>query len=322
MCTRRAVPALLLALFAAPVPAQTYPTKPVRIVMPFPTGGTNDIVARALAERLSQAYRQSFFVENRAGAGGLVGTDAVAKATPDGYTLLVSNAGSLGAGLSLYAKVPYDVLRDFAPVSLLADITIVLAVHPSVPSKNARELIALAKSQPGRLNAAIPGVGSIQHLVTALFRLRAGIDFVQVPYKGGGPALVDLMSGQADMSFINLPTIREFIRAGRLKAVAVASANRSDLLPDTPTLRESGLPDMVAAPWNAMMAPVATPREIVTRLNAEVVRIMRSPDMRQFLGAQGANALASTPEETHAFIREEIDKWARVVREAKIRLEG
>ena len=249
-----------------------------------------------------------------------IGTDAVAKSPPDGYTLLVGNAGSLAAGLSLRSKIPYDVLRDFMPVSLLADTTIALVVHPAVPARNARELIALAKAQPGKLNAAVPGLGTLQHLVTEWFRLRAKVDIALVPYKGGAPALVDVLAGHSDMTFINLPTLLEFIKAGRLRAVAVADAKRSELLPDVPTLTES-LPGLVASPWIAMMAPAATPKEIVARLNSEVVRIMKASEMKQYLVGQGANPLWSTSDEARAFIRDEIDKWAKVSREAGIKPE-
>jgi len=313
--------AVLMAAIAAPLAAQSYPSKVIKIIMPFPIGGTNDIIARAVGDRLAPLLKQPVVIENRGGAGGLIGTDAVAKAPPDGYTLLVSNTSSLAAGLALRAKVPYDVLRDLTPVSLLADITIVLALHPSVPAKSPRELIALAKSRPGTLNAAVPGLGTLQHLLTEMFRLRAGVSLALVPYKGGAPALVELLAGQDDMAFINLPTLLQFIKAGRLRAIAVADAHRSEVLPDVPTLNEAGLPGLIASPWSAMMAPAATPSEIIARLNTEVVRIMRSADMKKYLASQGANPLWSTPEEARAFIRDEIAKWAKVAREAGIKPE-
>jgi len=320
------LPALLAACLlyhggAAAQPAASYPARPIRIVIPFQVGGTNDIAARALAEQLALAFKQPVSVENRPGAGGLVGTEYVAKAPPDGYTLLVSNAGSLAAGFNLQAKVPYNVLTDFTPISLLADVTIVLVVHPSVPARSVPELIALARARSGGLNAALPGVGTIEQLLTELFRQRTGIEIEVVPYKGGGRALLDLISGQADISFISLPAANELIKANRLKAIAVASARRSEQLPDVPTMGEAGRPDIVAAPWNAMLAPAATPREVVIRLNAHVVRIMRTPEMKQYLGKKGVNSLWSTQEETHAFIHDEIDRWATVVKRAGIRLE-
>jgi len=306
---------------AAAQPAASYPAKPIRIVIPFQVGGTNDIAARALAEQLALAFKQPVSVENRPGAGGLVGTEYVAKAPPDGYTLLVSNAGSLAAGFSLQAKAPYNVLTDFTPVSLLADVTIVLVVHPSVPARSVPELIALARARSGGLIAALPGVGTIEQLLTALFRQRTGVDIEFVPYKRSGRAMVDLISGAADMAFINLAMIDGWIRAKRLIPIAVASARRSEQLPDVPTTGELGRPDIVAAPWIAMLAPAATPREVVIRLNANVMRIMRTPDMMQYLGNRNVNALWSTPEETQIFIREEIEKWAEVVKRAGNMLE-
>jgi len=311
--------ALLFAAFALSVEAQNYPVKPVKIIMPFPPGGTNDLIARAVGDRLAVVLKQPVVVDNRGGAGGLIGTDAVAKAAPDGYTLLVANTGSLAAGLSLRAKVPYDVPRDFVAVSMLADITIALAVHPAVPVKTPRELIALAKARPGKLNAAVPGLGTLQHLVTEWFRLRANVNIALVPYKGGAPALIDLLAGQNDMAFINLPTLLEFIKTGRLRAIAIVDAKRSEVLPEVPTLNESGLPGLVASTWVAMMAPAATPKDIVARLNIEVVRIMKSPDMKQYLAGQGANPLWSKSDEARVFIRDEIDKWAKVARDAGIK---
>ena len=314
---------IFLALGFASVSAkadETYPNRPVRIVVPFSAGGPTDIVGRVFAQKLSELIGQQFYVENKVGAGGNIGADVVAKSPPDGYTLLVGNAGSLAAGLSLRSKIPYDVMRDFMPVSLLADTTIALVVHPAVPARNARELIALAKAQPGKLNSAVPGLGTLQHLVTEWFRLRANVNIALVPYKGGAPALVDVLAGHNDMTFINLPTLLEFIKAGRLRAVAVADAKRSELLPDVPTLTES-LPGLVASPWIAMMAPAATPKEIVARLNTEVVRIMKAPEMKQYLVGQGANPLWSTSDEARGFIRDEIDKWAKVSREAGIKPE-
>ncbi len=306
---------------AAAQSAADYPSRPIRIVVPLQVGANDDIVARAVADQLARAFKQPVSVENRRGAGGLVGTEYVAKAPPDGYTLLVSNAGSIAAGLSLNAKAPYDVLREFTPISLLADVTVVLVVHPSVPARSVPELIALARARSGGLNAALPGVGTIEQLLTALFRQRTGIDIEFVPYKGGGRALIDLISGAADMAFINLAMIDGWIKAKRLRPIAVASARRSERLPDVPTTGEAGRPDIVAAPWNAMLAPAATPREVVIRLNANVMRIMRTPEIMQYLSNKNVNALWSTPEETQAFIHDEIDRWAEVVKRAGNMLE-
>jgi tripartite-type tricarboxylate transporter receptor subunit TctC len=244
----------------------------------------------------------------------------VAKAAPDGYTLLVSNANSLASGLVVHPKVPHDLLTGFAPVSILTDATIVLVLHASVPAQSVSELVALARRRSGGLNAALAGMGTIDHLLTAMFRQRTGIEIEVVPYKGGR-AVVDLISGQADMSFIALHAVREFIKAGRLRAIAVSGLRRAELLPDVPTMAEAGHPEVVGSPWNAMLAPAGTPREIVTRVNAHVARIMRTDEMKHYLREKGSNALGSTPEEAHAFIREEIDRWAKVVKEAGVKAE-
>ena len=313
---------LIFLFFPIIVFAQSnYASKPIKLIVPFPPGGTNDIVARAVGERLSKALKQQAIIENRGGAGGLIGTKVAANAPPDGYTLLIGNAGALAAGLGLYSTTPYNVLEDFIPISLLADITIVLAAHPSLQAKTVKELIAYAKGNPGKLNAALPGTNSIQHLLTEMFKRQAGIDIVNVPYNGGGPAMIDLVAGQNHISFVNLPTIRPFLLAGRLNSIAVAGARRSELLPTVATLEESGLPGLTASPWNALIAPARTPREIVNRLNREVVDMMHSTEMKKFMSDQGANTLSSTPEETYAFIRDETIKWAKVIKEAGIKAE-
>ena len=317
----RAALSILLFLPVIACAQGAYASKPIKLIVPFPPGGTNDIVARAVGDRLSKALKQQAIIENRGGAGGLIGTKAAASAPPDGYTLLIGNAGALAAGLGLYSTTPYNVLEDFIPISLLADITIVLAAHPSLPVKSVKELIAFAKENPGKLNAALPGTNSIQHLLTEMFKRQAGVNIVNVPYNGGGPAMVDLVAGQNHISFVNLPTIRPFLLAGRLNSIAVASARRSELLPAVATLEESGLPGLTASPWNALLAPARTPREVVNRLNREVVDMMHGAEMKKFMSDQGANTLSSTPEETYAFIRDETLKWAKVIKEAGIKAE-
>ena len=298
-----------------------YPSRPIRIVMPYPIGSPNDIIARAVAEQLARAFKQPVTLEHRVGAHGLVGVEFAAKAPPDGYTLVIVNANSLAAGLIVYPKLPYDLLAHFAPVSMLSDTTIVLAVHASVPAKSVPALITLAKRRSGGLNAAIPGMGTTEQLLTAMFRHRTGVDVEVVPYKGSGRAVIDLISGQADMSFIALHAVREFEKARRLRVLAVAAERRSVLLPEVPTMAETGFADIVGAPWNAMLAPAATPREVVTRLNAHVVRIMRTAQLRDFVSDKGANALWSAPEEAHAFIRKETHKWSKVVKDAGVKAE-
>lgn len=326
MTYTRVIGALIMGVFLSVVGvpksfADTYPTKTVRLVIPFPPGGTTDIIGRMLAQKLSDAFGQAVIVDNKAGAGGLVGTDAVAKSAPDGHTLLLGNSGALATGLSLYPNVPYDVLRDFAPISLISDVTIVLAVNPSLPAKSGAELVAYAKANPGKLNVALPSIGSMHHLLTEMFKISAGVNIVNVPYKGSAPAIVDLMGGQVDMDFDNLPALLPYIKSGRVKGLAVASAARSEFLPELPTMKEAGLPEIVASPWFAMVAPVGTPRPIVDKVNREVVKIMRSDEMKQRLHSQGANPLWSTPEECGEFIRSEIVRWEKVVKASGARLE-
>ena len=320
--TRRTVAVALLlapAIAYSQAKADGYPVRPIKMVVPFPPGGTNDIVARVVATKLSESLGQTVIIDNHGGAGGLIGTKYAASAAPDGYTLLLGNAGALAAGLGLYSKTPYDVLKDFIPISLLGDITIVLVATRTLAANSPRELVALAKAQPGALNAAIPGTNSIQQLLTGLFRQRAGIDFVEIPYNGGGPAVIELIAGRNQFSFVNLPTVHKFIQAGQLKPLAVAGLNRSNLLPDTPTLQEAGFPGLTATAWNALLAPAGTPAPIIARLNSEVVQMMRSPDMQKLMSDQGVNAVSSTPQETYGFLRDENVKWLKVIQDLGIK---
>lgn len=313
-----ALAALFISFAAA---AQAWPTRPVKIVVPFPPGGTTDILARMFAERLQGVFGQPFLVENRGGAGGVIGTDAVAKSPPDGYTLLLSSSAPLAVGLKLYKKVPYDAMRDLAPVSMVADVAMVLAVSPGFKPTTVNELIAYAKSNPGKLNIALNSLGSQSHLLTELFRVRTGTSFNMVPYKGTGPAVVDLMAGVVDADFENLPAVVEHIRSNRLRALAVLSASRSEVLPNVPTMAELGMSEFVASPWFAIAAPAGTPAPIVARLNEEINKILKAPATRELLAKQGANPVVMTPEETARFFREEIDKWARIVAETGAKLE-
>jgi len=326
MTRLRLVLALLFGMAAAVAPhasgaADKYPGSPIKIVVPFPPGGTTDIVARILAQKLSVALNNTVFVENKSGAGGIVGTDAVAKAAPDGYTLLLGNSGALATGLKLFPQLPYNVERDFEPISMVSDVTIALAVNPELPVKTVGELVAYAKKNPDKLNAAIPSVGSMHHLLTEKFKSLAGIKFVSVPYKGSGPAVQDLIADHVQMDFDNLPALSPFIAAGKARAIAVASAKRSEALPDVPTVKEAGYPDIVASPWFAMVAPARTPAAIITRLNSEVVKIMQSDEMKKKLNDLGANSLWSTPEECRTFIKHEIVRWGKVVDETGVKVE-
>ena len=301
--------------------AQPYPSRSVKIVVPFPPGGTNDILARIMSERLGKVLGQTFVVENRAGAGGTIGADAVAKAPPDGYTLFLSSSAPLAVGLALFPKVPYDAARDFTPVAMIADATVAFVAYPGFKPQTVQEVIAHGKANPGTMRGAIPTIGSMHHLLMELFRLRADLKINMIPYKGTGPAIVDLMAGHVDIDFENMPAVIPYIRSGRLRALAVASDKRSALLPDVPTMKELGFPDLVASPWFALVAPAGTPRDIVTRLNEEVNRILRNPETIDIFAKQGADPIVISVEATGTLIRSEIEKWAKVVKETGAKLE-
>jgi len=308
--------ALAALLAAAPfASAQEYPARTVRIVVPFAAGATNDIVARLFAQKLSEQTKQPFIVENRTGGSGIPGTDFVAKSAPDGYTLLLGNTALLGIHISLYSKLPYDP-RDFAPVSVLAISPSVLVVHASVPARSVSELVALAKANPGKLNYASPGNGTPFHLSAELFKTQTGTNIVHVPYKGAAPALVDLLSGQVQLMFDNIPSVLPHIRSGKVRAIATTGAKRLALLPDVPTLAEAGFRNAESVSWFAIVAPKGTPREIVARLHAEIVKAESQPEVRQRLYELGAEPVGSSPEETAAHIRAEIAKWGKVIKES------
>ncbi len=317
----RMLAVLAVALFVLPTYAQTYPSRPVRIIVPYPPGGSTDIIARIVAERLQNALGQPFIVENRSGAGGFIGTEAASKAAPDGYTLLLSSSPPLAVGLKLYKKVPYDVMRDFIPIAMVAEYTIVFASSASFKPQSVKEVIAYAEANPGKLNAGLNSVGSIHHLLTELFRLRTKTSINMIPYRGSGPLVNDLLSGVIDVDFDNLPVLIEYIKTNRLRALAVASSRRSELLPETPTFLELGLPDLVAAPWNMMLAPAATPREIVVRLNDEVNKILRAPSTVALLAKQGVITIPNTVDYARTFLQQEIEKWANVVAESGAKVE-
>ncbi|HXZ55098.1 MAG TPA: tripartite tricarboxylate transporter substrate binding protein [Burkholderiales bacterium] len=301
-------------LIAAGASAQTYPNHPIRLVVPFPPGGTTDILAREVGERLTATLGQPVVIDNRAGAGGNIGADIVAKAPPDGYTLLMATVGTHAINASLYRKLPYDHIKDFAPVVLVAGVPNVLVVTPSLPVHSVAELIRLAKEKPGQLNFASSGNGTSIHLSGELFKTMAGVDMTHVPYKGSAFALTDLMAGQVQLMFDNLPSSLPHIKAGKLRAIAVTSSQRAPALPDVPTIAESGLPGFEASAWFGIVAPAGTPAAIVSRINADVNQWLRSPEAADKLLAQGAIAAGGTPEQFVAHIRAETDKWARVVK--------
>ena len=313
--------ACLLALIASPAFAQGYPGKPIRLIVPWPPTGTVDILARTLGQKLSENMAQSVLVENRAGANGMIGSDSAAKAPPDGYTLLVENITGHAINATLQAKMPFDSLRDFAHVSLLASVPDGVVSLPSLPAKNIQELIALAKAQPGKLTYASFGVGSSAHLAGELFKIMAGVDLLHVPYKGGQPAIADLLAGQVSIYIPVLPSVVQLTRAGRLRLLAVTGAKRSSAMPEVPTVAESGLPGFEASNWFGLMAPAGTPADIVNRLNAETAKALQAPEVREKLAALGFEIQTSTPQEFYALLRSETEKWAKVAKASGARAE-
>jgi tripartite-type tricarboxylate transporter receptor subunit TctC len=312
-----------LALASAPLaPAQSaYPARSVRLVVPFPPGGTTDILARAAAQKLTEAWGQQVIVDNRPGAGGNIGAELVAHAPPDGYTMLMGTVGTHAINASLYSKMPYDHIKDFAPVILVAGVPNVLVVNPALPVNNVQELIAYAKANPGKLNFASSGNGTSIHLSGELFKSLTGVQMTHVPYKGSALALTDLVGGQVQLMFDNLPSSLQFIKAGKLKALAVTSTTRAAALPDVPTMVEAGVPGFEASAWFGILAPAGTPRDVITRTNAEIVKWLASPDAREKLSAQGAIAAGGTPEDFARHIAAETAKWAKVVKESGAKID-
>ena len=307
----------LLAAFAMMSHAQApYPTKPIRIVVPFPAGGTTDILARAVAQKLTETMGQTVVVDNRPGAGGNIGAELVAKSPPDGYTLLMGTVGTHAINASLYAKMPYDHVKDFAPVILVAGVPNVLVVNPSVPANNVQELIAYIKANPGKVNFASSGSGTSIHLAGELFKTMAGVSMTHVPYKGSAPAVTDLLGGQVQLMFDNLPSALPHIKAGKLRALAVTSTQRASALPDVPTVAEAGLPGFDATSWFGLLAPAGTPKDVVAKLNAEVAKWLASPEAREKLASQGAIAAGQSPEDFTRHIAAETAKWQKVVKES------
>jgi tripartite-type tricarboxylate transporter receptor subunit TctC len=294
--------------------AQSYPNRPIRLVVPFPAAGTTDILARAAAQKLTESLGQAVVVDNRPGAGGNIGSDLVAKSAPDGYTLLMGTVGTHAINPSLYSKMPYDHVKDFVPVVLVAGVPNVLVVNPALPVNSVADLIKLAKDKPGTINFASSGSGTSIHLSGELFKTMAGVDMVHVPYKGSSPALTDLIGGQVQVMFDNLPSALPQIKGGKLRAIAVTSLKRAPALPDIPTINESGLPGFEASSWFGVLAPAGTPAPIVARINAEVNKWLQSADAREKLISQGAEAAGGSPEQFAAHIRAESDKWAKVVK--------
>ena len=314
---RRWLIALALAV-SSHAAAQSYPAKPVRVVVPFPPGGPTDVVARGMAQKMTEGLGQTVVIENRGGAGGALGTEFVAKSPADGYTLLLGTIGGLAVAMSLLPNRGYDTLRDFAPITQAVNVTNILVTHPSVPASSVKELLAMARARPGRLNYASSGNGTVTHLAGELLKLMGKVDIVHVPYKGGAPALTALVSGETDMSYENSLIILPQIKAGKVKALAVTGAKRSPLLPGLPTIGET-LPGYSASGWYGLVAPAATPKDALMKINAAAVRALRAPDVVERLSSQGAEPVGNSAEEWGAFIRSEIGKWAKVVKAANMK---
>lgn len=312
---------LAVAALVGPVAAQEFPSRPIKIVVPYPPGGVIDIMARTLAAPLQQGLGQPIVVENRAGAGGLVGHGAVARAVPDGYTLVIAAAGPVAASLKLYKSMPYDATKDFAAVGMVGDVEVVMLSSALFKPTSVHEVIKYAKDNPGELKFAINSPGSLHHLLTEDLIATAKIQAIRVPYKGAGQAITDLVAGVTNVQIESLPVAAEFIRSKRLNALAVASKQRSTSLPDVPTLEEIGFAGLAASPWYALLAPAGTPKEIVARLNVELNKALADPAVQASFGKQGARTISTSPQETEQFIREETVRWAKVVEQSGVRID-
>jgi len=314
----RSALAVVLAGFILTAQAQGYPSKPVRLVVPFAAGGSTDIIARTLAQKLNEMWGQPVIVDNRAGGSTVIGTEIVAKAPPDGHVLLVTPA-PFTIVPSLVPKLPYDPNRDFEPVTLINTTPLVVVVHPGVPAKSMKELIALAKARPGALNFGSSGSGGSNHLAGELFNAMAGVKMVHVPYKGNAPALTDLVGGHVDVVFNGLTSALPLIKSGRLRPLGMTSLKRAGSLPEVPTLDEQGLKGFQAVAWNGLSAPARTPKEVIAKLNADVLKVIRSPELVEKLKAEGSDPVGSSVEQYAAFLRDEIAKWAKVIKFANIK---
>jgi tripartite-type tricarboxylate transporter receptor subunit TctC len=311
---------LLVLLTPAFAAAQDFPTKPIRLIVPFPPGGPNDIIARVIGQRMSELTKQPVVIDNRGGQGGVLGTDAVAKATPDGYTIAISSAGALAISPSM-EKVAYDTLKDLAPVTLVAKVPEMLVVASNVPAHDMGELIALARKQPGKLNFASSGPGSLPHLAGELLKLSAGIDLVHVPYRGAAPAVNDLLGQQVQMAFLDLPVLLPQVKAGALRGIAIGSPQRAPTAMEVPTTAEAGMPELRVENWYGMVAPAGAPPAVVAALNRIATEAMADASVKEKLASQGAELIGDTPEHFRGFIETEIAKWAKVIKDAGVATE-
>ena len=315
--------ALAAAIFACSTPAfpQSYPAKPVKIVVPFAAGGAVDILTRVLAEKLSPALGQQIVVEPMVGAGGNIGSAAVAKAPPDGYTLLMATTGTHTINPGLYKNMPFDAVRDFAPITLIASVPNILVVHPDVPAKSVKELVALARSQPGKLNFASFGHGTSNHLSGELFKSVAGVEVVHVPYKSAPQAVLEIVGGQVNFAFVNAPLALPQVRAGKLRALAVTGAKRSPAVPDLPTMAEAGLPEFVVESWYGLMAPAGTPEPVIRKVRDDTLKVLATRELVEAFAKQGADVVTSTPAEFARTVASEKDRWAEVIRKSGAKID-
>jgi tripartite-type tricarboxylate transporter receptor subunit TctC len=317
-----------IALVAASMPASAqsdptagFPRKPVRMIVPFPPGGGTDILARPIAQKLTERWGQQVIVDNRAGAGGIIGTDLTAKTPPDGYSFMLATNGTHGINQSLYRKLPYDTLRDFTPITLVAIAPNILVVHPSVPVSTVKELIALAKAKPGALNYATPGNGTPPHLAAEIFKSMAGVNITHVPYKGAGPAVIDVLGGQMQVMFANAPVVLPHIRAGKLRSLATTSAKRLSILADFPTIAESGLPGYEADTWYGMFGPAGMPAPLLNKINQDLVRVLALPEIKELFAGQGAEVSTNTPAQFAPMVKHEVERWAKVIKQTGIHVD-
>ena len=319
MKAARLLVAAVLALFSAQLHAQSYPSKPIRIIVPVATGGIADYYSRVIGAKLTEAWGQPVLVENRPGGGGNIGSDIVAKSPADGYTMVMGFVGSHAVNPFLIKNMPYDPQRDFVPVAMAIEAEGMLAVHPSTPVRTVADLIALARAQPGKLSYASGGVGTSSHLAGELFKSMTGTDIVHIPYKGNAPAITDLIGGQTQLTFATMPTVIPHVRAGKLRGVAVIGSTRSAAAPELPTIAEAGVPGFSVNNWIGLFAPAGTPAEIVRKVNAEVMRIMRLPEVTRRMEVEGERFTPNSPEEFAQFVRSEVAKWGKVVKDAGLK---
>ena len=313
--------AALCATAGLAVAQQTYPARPIRMLVPFAPGGGTDISARVIGQKMTEQLHQTIIVDNRTGASGHIAMEITARAAPDGYTLIMSTVAPMAFSPALFTNLTFDPLKDYAPVALASSTVFAIVVPPSLPAKSVKELIALAKSQPGKLSYASGGTGGASHIATELFQLMAGTSMVHVPYKGGGAAMPEVMSGQVSLLFADVIGARGFVAAGKLRALGVTSKVRSKIMPEVPTISEAGLPGYEMTSWNGVLAPAGTPRPIIDRLNSVIVRVLPMPDVAEKLAGDGSEFGKNTPEQFGAFVKAEYQKWGKIIRQAKIKIE-